>query len=260
MTAIIGDQTFVLTTTYQVFIRFDVLLGTTSILSLMAISVERLFAIKFPATHFNLSWRPVACAIAMTWLLGIFIAGSRFLMTEPQWTYVIISLSFLFPTIVIIGSYIMLYIAAKESMAMAQTSRRIDKEVQVARMIVIIIGLYLFCWMPFFIISILYTECVSWCDAIPIPFAYFTKCLHYSNSMMNFFVYSLRSPDFRNTFKVLLFRRPLRRTRGESSVSNGDPRRRAMTNQSRFCDGNNSEALTQVTPLPPRRDIKSTAL
>ena len=83
----------------------------------MAISVERLFAVKFPATHFNLSWRPVACAISMTWLLGIFIAGGRFLMTEPQWTYVIISLSSLLPTVVIIGSYIMLYIAAKESMA-----------------------------------------------------------------------------------------------------------------------------------------------
>ena len=76
---------------------------------------------------------------------------------------------------------------------------------------------------------------------------------------MNFFLYGLRSQDFGNTFKALLFRRPVRKPRGESGgVSNGDPRRRAMTDQSGFCNGNNGEALTQVTPLPPRRDIKST--
>ena len=248
------------TTIYKVFILSDVLLGTTSILSLMAISVERLFAVKFPAIHFNLSWKPVASAIALTWLFGIFFAAIRFGQTEEEWTYTIFSLSFLLPTAVIIGSYFMLYIAAKESMAMAQTSRRPDKEVQVARTIGIIIGLYLFCWMPFFVIAIIYHTCKDWCGYIPSELAYFTKCMHYSNSMMNFFVYGLRSPDFRNAFKALLFRRPLVRSRGESGFSNGDPRRRATSDQSRLCGMNDSQLLTQVTPLSPRRDGIPTAL
>ena len=247
-----GDSNAVQKTTfYKIFIRFDVLLGTTSILSLTAISVERMFAVKFPARHFNLTWRPVAAAISTAWLSGIFFAVIKSVprLDEERRTYIIFSLAFMLPTAVIIVSYIMLYIAAKESMT--QSSRRIAKEVRIARMIQIIIGLYLFCWLPFFILNIIYSNCKSWCGKIPFSLFYFTKCLHYSNSMMNFFVYALRSPDFRNAFKALLLRQPLTRPRGETYLSESDPRRRTLSTQSTFGNGNIGETVTMETPLQP---------
>ena len=255
-----GDISFLQTTTYSIFILFDILLGTTSILNLMAVSVERMFAVKFPTRHFNLSWRPVATAISITWFMGVTSAGIKFIpeLTLAIYTYIIFSLAFLLPTAVIIASYIILYIAAKESIK--QTSRRVTKEVRVARMIQVIIGLYLFCWLPFFILNVIYFNCEPWCDDIPYSLFFFTKCLHYSNSMMNFFVYALRSPEFRNSFRALLFRHPLKRRRGETYSSDSDPRKRTTSNRSSVSTGNNNDTSTLETPLPLRRDMDTTTI
>ena len=174
----------------------------------MALSVERMFAVKFPLRHRNLSSRPIIAAILVAWMSGIFLTVTRSIpgINSKDYTISVFSLGFLFPTAVIIGSYIILYNAAKPKNITVQTRRPIAREVRVARMIQIVIGLFLFCWLPFVVMGIIYADCNFWCFKIPHSLFYFTKCLHYSNSMMNFIVYALRSPQYSDAFKALLLR------------------------------------------------------
>ena len=91
--------------------------------------------------------------------------------------------------------------------------RNLSRELQVAKTISIIIGLFVLFWMPFFVINMYFVFCDNWYTEGKCLenntnyewFVHFAKALHYSNSMMNFFVYAVRSPDFRETFKALVF-------------------------------------------------------
>ena len=89
--------------------------------------------------------------------------------------------------------------------------RNLSRELQVAKTISIIIGLFVLFWMPFFVINMYFVFCDNWygdgddkCKKND-WLVHLAKALHYSNSMMNFFVYAVRSPDFRETFKALVF-------------------------------------------------------
>ena len=190
----------------------DILFGTTSILCLTAISLERLYAVRYPAKHFNLSSKPVYTIIAGTWVAGFLLAAARFsfhaedLVAVKIYTVVILILAFILPLIFIIGSYVLIFQAAS-NLLQAANQENLSRELRVAKTISVIIGLFVICWMPFFIVNMLFifgsTEVLlthaGWIISV-------TKALHYSNSMMNFFVYAVRSPDFRNTFKALVFK------------------------------------------------------
>ena len=167
-----------------------------------------MFAVKFPFRHRNLSSRPIIAAILVAWISGSFLTVTRSIPGIPLANYAIFIffLGFSFPTAMITGSYIILYTAAKPKNITVQTRRPISREVKVARMIQIVIALFLFCSLPFFVMGIIYDHCNLWCFKIPHALFYFTKCLHYSNSMMNVIVDALRSPQYRNAFKALLLR------------------------------------------------------
>ena len=186
----------------------DVLLGTASILSLTAISLERMFAVKYPATHYNLSRTSVRCSIALAWIVGFVIAGvNLFAPSYKISTAIVFCLAFLLPLIVIIASYNVIFITAHNLKIADNRSKTLSRDIQIAKTISVIIGLFIVCWAPFFIVNMLYFFCqvclykLKWNLAISI-----VKAMHYSNSMMNFFVYAVRSPDFRATFKALIFK------------------------------------------------------
>jgi len=154
---------------YKAFQALDILLGSISILNLVSLTIERLIAVKWPAYHFNLTWKPVAMVLGLTWLLGIIIASLGFVGIEQEYYfYFLFSIDFAFPTLLVCSCYLVIFRVAKESSTLA--NKRVKKDMKIARMILIIIGLFLLCWLPFFTINIIYYHCSNWCEKLPAIF------------------------------------------------------------------------------------------
>ena len=239
--------------TYTYFISVDILCGTTSIISLSAISLERMFAVKFPTTHFNLTSFPIKVGIASTWCFGFVFTASKFaIKTVFQlrvYTASIFTLAFLVPLVVIIASYFIIFFAAVKMMNETNQPGKLARELHVAKTICVIIALFILCWMPFFVINMVWVFCSDFCDQKQHYrwVIHLSKMAHYANSAMNFFVYAVRLPDFRRAFKAILFKcdtsafRERVRTFSESITTRG---RSSSERQSFMHDQHNQSSIS----------------
>lgn len=192
----------------------DRIFGTTSILCLTAISLERMYAVRYPTEHRNLKNKSVYCVITAIWVFGLIITFMKFGLPlesrERIYILLVLGLDFLVPLLVIIACYTCIFRTARTMMTPTNQKRNISMELKVAKTISVIIGLFVFSWLPFFALNTTIEFCdrnkckYVWTQHWPV---FASKALHYSNSMMNFLVYAVRSPDFRQTFKALLLQK-----------------------------------------------------
>ena len=131
--------------------------GIASIVNLTVISLERLFAVVRPACHRNLSGKThlVFVVIISVWIFAVINSALYFVKAFYKWTdynIYIVSTGFFLPALVIVASYIAIYKVAQ--MHVSET-RRLQQEMRLAGMIAIVINLFIFCWLPFFLINIL---------------------------------------------------------------------------------------------------------
>lgn len=189
---------------YKYFIRLDILFGVASIFNLAAISLERMYAVKFPTRHFNLSTFPVILVVIGTWSIGIILTGLHGAINDNrEYTAIVFVVGYCLPLALIVTCYSAIFYAAIHMMKALNQVGRIHNEIKIAKTICIIICLFIFCWTPFFIVNMVYVYCTKDCLGKPLWPAYLTKMIHYSNSMMNFFVYAAKNPDFRAAFKAI---------------------------------------------------------
>lgn len=91
-----------------------------------------------------------------------------------------------------------------------RTKKRIalKRERKALRTLLIITGIFVICWLPFFIFEVVMPFCGRWCQLrIPKVILQIANWLGYSNSMLNPIIYTIFSPDFRKAFKKILFNR-----------------------------------------------------
>ena len=197
-------------TLFDMLMTLDILAGVTSILSLSAISIERMTAVKYPTRHMNMTNRPVLIAIATTWLCGFTLSQTKHLITTSTvrtYTGLVFVCGYIVPLTVIVVAYVVIYNTAC-NMITANIDTKTSREIKLAKTISFIIGLFLICWTPFFLVNMIYVFCESSCfhpgGNKPTWPIHVSKILHYSNSMMNFIVYGFRSPDFGQFFRRAL--------------------------------------------------------
>jgi len=247
---------------YKYLISLDVLFGSTSIFCLTAISLERMFAVKYPATHHNLSDWPFRITICVTWVYSIFITALKLILgteKEKEFTMIVLILAFLLPLAVITCCYAVIFNTARNMFEATNQKDNLCRDIQVAKTISVIIGLFVLCWLPFFLVNVLYfygtAEIISFLETYSTNFIIsVTKGLHYSNSMMNFFVYAVRSPDFHAAFKSVLCSRFNKKVIRE--------RLRTMTNNNSavskfFKDVNKSHGSNTSSSLSSNKTILS---
>ncbi|KAK3705663.1 hypothetical protein QZH41_000938 [Actinostola sp. cb2023] len=102
----------------------------------------------------------------------------------------------------------MVVISSKARLSNQVGSTRLDKEFKTAKSLGVVTGSFVFCWLPFFILSLLYQYCVP-CQTVitGIPAAASAvKWLHYLNSCLNPIIYAFLNPTFKVAFRNL-FRR-----------------------------------------------------
>lgn len=80
------------------------------------------------------------------------------------------------------------------------------RERKAARVLGIITGVFVLCWLPFFIVAVVSPLCGDNCN---IPIVVFSLCLWlgYFNSLINPIIYTIFNPSFRIAFKKIFYRR-----------------------------------------------------
>ena len=192
----------------------DIFTGCASVLQLTAISMERYLAITRPINHRSYSMWIYYCMIAAAWIFAIVMAGLYPIQLnkwQKPYSILLTTTCFVIPTLVILTVYAVIY---KEARGTARTrvhpaeapKRPAQNETKIAATIALITGLFVIAWLPFFVVNMLAEFCLPCLPPYPniMRLVRFVKWMHYSNSMVNPFVYAYRNGEMRKTFKRLL--------------------------------------------------------
>ena len=190
---------------YKVYITYDILCGTGSIINLVMISLERCVSVTEPAIHRNLSRKTISITIAGAWIYALVVAcvshvsGSYF-----KWYPLFVSIaSFFLPLFVILIAYFLIYKVA-HTRERTRRSRSLAREIRIAVTLAVVIGAFVVAWLPFFVMLLIVTYCRT-CKVDYGIMVSFTKWMHYSGSMVNPIIYTHRNKDFRRAFQSILF-------------------------------------------------------
>ena len=182
----------------------DIITGLASIFTLAVISLERMYAVCWPFRHQKLSHCSYIFAVCMPWALVVSGTVIGRLIADDYLSEVLIITSLLLPLIIICSSYVAIWKKHGNSMQRNHRSAlQLAQEKKLAKTLFIIIGVFVVTWLPFEVINIYIIACrrtscnQPHVNPVIIPILYVTVFLRISNSFMNFIVYSLRMPDFK---------------------------------------------------------------
>ena len=199
------------------FQPFDIFSALASTTSLAFISLERYFAISCPIRHRNCSPNFYYVLIFTTWLYAFSIAVIYSCMFTPHFTQLrallVFLAGFIMPLVIITIMYTCTYLSVRslrlrrnQDLATTLRTNNVKKERKTARTVGIVTCLFVIAWLPFFVVSMLYTFCQS-CLPSPRVLVHlidFVKWMQYSNSAVNPFVYAYRSVEVRRSVLRLL--------------------------------------------------------
>ncbi|XP_007535426.1 LOW QUALITY PROTEIN: trace amine-associated receptor 4-like [Erinaceus europaeus] len=216
----------------------DIMLCTTSIFHLCFISVDRYYAVCDPLHYVTKITIPVIeVFLFISWSIPIFFAfGLVFselnligaedfvadnncaglcvvLIFNKLWGVLAPFISFFLPGTVMVGIYIHIFTVARKhakQIGMGPTTKQVGsesktkssskKESKATKTLSIVMGVFVFCWMPFFVLTII--------D----PFINFTtpedlynafSWLGYFNSTLNPIIYGMFYPWFRKALRMI---------------------------------------------------------
>ena len=199
-----GGET--ISTVYNVL---DLFAGTCSILHLVAISLERFFAVVYPIRHRNTSAKVYYVFLVAVWIIPAAACGSsvelRKTNREANMLFLFIAF-FVLPLLVILFTYARIWHAANSRIQPShERSRSMKRDMRIAVTIALVIGFFVIAWLPFFTVQLLLVFCQQCRPRIySTDLLLFVKFMHYSNSAVNPIVYAVKIPEFRRAFKQLV--------------------------------------------------------
>ncbi|EDO47351.1 predicted protein [Nematostella vectensis] len=235
------------------WIATDGIWASASICHLAVISIDRFLAVTKPFAYQELMTKTLGFTLlgfvwvyACLWGLlglfnwtdpgtpsiytGVYPTGERFCTKNDKWYYTVaLAVAFFLPLLIVIVTYACVFnVALNQARAMSLADpnkrghKRIVRELKATKTIAIVIGAFVVCWLPFFIIVVL----SLWCKpedcfaafqkypkfslAIRIPFVFVLPMV---NSCINPVIYAVYNKEFRMSFSVML----LRKKRGRRS-------------------------------------------
>ncbi|XP_030638774.1 trace amine-associated receptor 4-like [Chanos chanos] len=221
----------------KVHSSLDMMLSTTSILHLCLVSIDRYWAICNPLQYkTKVTVFKVILSIVITWSFSFIFSfgvvfsevntvglemliimtsciGSCLLFFNKQWGIIAPLVSFFIPGAVMTCLYIKIFhVARRHAKVMSDRVATVtrhelknqaseQRERKAAKTLAIVMGVFLLCWLPFFITTVIdpfinFMTPIVVFDAL-VWFGYF-------NSMCNPVIYGFFYPHFQKTFKIIL--------------------------------------------------------
>ena len=183
----------------------DIFTGIASIVTLSAISLERMYAIGWPFRHRNLNFRVYMFAIAIPWILTTIFTSIRLLLylsiiTPKDYMYCLI-LFLSTPPLVMCMAY---FVVWRKQKTMMGNRNHVLRETRLAKTLFIITAASLLTWLPFQILSLLAIRG----ELGGFPYLSITvkivKFLQLSNSVVNVIIYPSRIPEFKKGLLQIL--------------------------------------------------------
>ena len=128
------------------------------------------------------------------------------------------------------------------------TTRR-QSERKVTRMVVIIVVVFVMCWLPFFVTNIVNLVHIIPENSVSAVFYFFIVILTYVNSCANPFLYGFLSDNFKQSFRKVLCLH--KRNRLDTTIQSGGPQAGTKKNPTgkpggRHCANGNNTLNTEV--------------
>ncbi|KAF7199608.1 adenosine A2a receptor a [Nothobranchius furzeri] len=247
---------------------FVLVLTQSSIFSLLAIAVDRYIAIKIPLRYNSLvTGQRARSIIAICWAFSIIIGLTpmmgwhklprssnetcspgliRCLFEEVVDMEYMVYFNFfacvLIPLLLMLAIYLCIFMAARHQLKLIEmkachgekSRSTLQKEVQAAKSLAIIVGLFAICWLPLHIINCFTLFCPQ-CQRPPLWIMYVAIILSHANSVVNPFIYAYRIREFRQTFRKIIRRHILgRQPMLESSGSERNSAHNSITDSVRL--------------------------
>ena len=215
----------------------DVLCGLASTFTLTIIALERVYAICLPLRHRTSTRRLYDISISSVWILAGLLSSLYFFhvyrLIQHKIFFWFLILTFFSSMLVMLLAYLAIWIKASGPIVSAREAsleysdsssdkqrtsftsqygkersrRAAENDRKLAVTVFIVTTVFILTWLPFHIINlIVFLECKAFpCSAQPsTDVIYFCKLLHYSNSLLNPVIYSLRLKNFRSTLRVII--------------------------------------------------------
>lgn len=182
----------------------DILCGTASIMNLMAVSIDRHCAITMPFFYENkMSPRIAIVIIFFVWVYAAAISGLRLLQWNGnQYMNVAAFGSFFCPLAIMIVMYMRIYLVARKQVR--RIGRNYMSDVKAAKTIAVVIGVFVICWSPFFVIVLLFAHNSTF--FVSMGTLNVIKWLEYLNSCLNPLIYTCLNRNYRRAFRKLFLR------------------------------------------------------
>ncbi|XP_030638773.1 trace amine-associated receptor 4-like [Chanos chanos] len=219
----------------KVHSSLDMMISSTSIMHLCLVSVDRYWAICQPLQYRTkvTTFKVILC-IGIIWLFSFIFSfgvvfseavsagldslvhpcvGSCALICNKQWGVTASLVTFFIPAAIMISLYFkILHVARKHARVMNDRLAKVtchelknqtseQRERKAAKTLAIVMGVFLLCWLPFFITTVMdpfinFMTPVNVFDSL-VWFGYF-------NSTCNPVIYAFFYPHFRKAFKIVL--------------------------------------------------------
>ncbi|XP_041079786.1 trace amine-associated receptor 3-like [Polyodon spathula] len=254
----------------KVHFILDVTFCTTSIYNLSCIAFDRYFTVRDPLRYtYRMSTSRMAKILFLCWILPLLVScvpvvldlhvkGTEKLLKEfgPNICILVVNipyavvasmLCFYIPAAIMLAAYGKLFrVARKQARQIDTVENQVNsrifcplrarqrftmkKERKATKTLSIIMGVFLVCWLPFFIVNII--NPFMGYSTSPIVLEVFLW-LGYINSSMNPFLHGFFNKSFRRAFVIILGCKMIGRQFQDSDLS-GDTRRQAHTELSTF--------------------------
>lgn len=203
----------------KVRMTFGTSLCTCSILHLCCISIDRYYAVCHPLTYrCSINNRVIVIMTLMSWTVSALI-GVSLMNARPQQKIcrticlnnaklgkiMGIIFAFYFPMIIMLSVYLKIFQVAQRQACKIQSTKlgnNISKvERKATKTLVVVMGVFLMCWLPYFICT---TLLILINISVPHGLLEFLTWLALSNSVLNPFIYGFFYSWFRAAFRMII--------------------------------------------------------